>query len=169
MLTHQSAVSKKVAASAIEEYLYKIFPQDLNSSNTMFGGKMMEILDKVASIVAERHSHKTCTTATATVRFLSPAKQGETLLFQASIHRSWRTSMEIGVRVFAKDYKQQEQRHVVSANFIFVALDDQAIPINVPQVIPETKEQIRRYHDAETRRIYRQKEMQCTEEKTLRT
>ena len=97
---------KPVSASAIEDYFYKVFPEDLNASNTLFGGKVMGILDTVASVVAERHTNQTCVTAAVdSIHFLNPATQGDVLVCQAAINKAWRTSMEIGVRISAHNYK----------------------------------------------------------------
>jgi len=157
--------AKPVSASAIEDHIYKIFPQDLNASNTMFGGLVMLTLDRVALVAAERHSGQNCVTVSVdALHFLEPAKQGDILIFQAAINRSWRTSMEIGVRVLAEDYRsgQEARRHIVSAYFTFVAVDEARHPVPVPQVLPETPAQKRRYKEAGQRRKYRQQAAEAT-------
>lgn len=154
------ASPKPVSASAVEDYFYKVFPEDLNAFNTLFGGKIMSILDVVASVVAERHTHETCVTAAVdSLYFLNPAKQGDVLLCQAAVNRAWHTSMEIGVRVFTNNYKLGYSHHLVSAYFTFVAIDNNRNPIPIPPVIPETVEQRCRYEEAEHRRLQRQQAM----------
>lgn len=154
--------SKPVSASAVQDQTYKAFPNDLNSNGTVFGGLMMALLDRVAIVVAERHAEKTCVTASVdSLHFLAPARKGDILLFQAAINRSWRTSMEVGVKVRAVDYKTKEDRHVVSVYFTFVALDENNKPTTVPQVIPETPIEKRRYAEAEIRRQHRQMEKEA--------
>jgi acyl-CoA hydrolase len=92
------------------------------------------------------------------MHFLRPAGQGDILLFSAAINRSWKTSMEIGVKVEAEHYKTGEKRHILSAYFTFIALDDEKRPIEVPPVIPETKMEERRFREADERRARRKKE-----------
>ena len=139
--------------SAVENHTYKVFPNDLNNNDTIFGGQVMAILDRLALVVAERHSGMTCVTASVdALHFLAPARRGDVLLFQAAINRSWRSSMEIGVRVFAEDIQQNKKTHIVSAYFTFVALDDAGLPVEVPEVSPETMDEKRRYEEADMRR-----------------
>jgi acyl-CoA hydrolase len=147
------SAAKKAGETAVIDHTYKVFPNDLNSYETVFGGLVMAILDRIALVVAERHSERTCVTASVdSMHFLGPAKKGDILLFSASINRSWKSSMEIGVKVVAESYKTREKRHILSAYFTFVALDENRKPTGVPQVIPETQDEIRRFAEAEFRR-----------------
>jgi acyl-CoA hydrolase len=151
--------TKTVSETAIQDYAYKVFPNDLNANGTVFGGLVMSILDRVASVVAERHSGQLCVTAAVdALHFLAPAKHGDILIFQASVNRTWRSSMEIGVKVLAEDYRTRARNHIVSAYFTFVAVDDKGQPLEVPQVIPETVVEKRRYNEANVRREHRRHE-----------
>ena len=142
--------------SAIEQNVYKVFPNDLNAEYTVFGGLVMSLCDRTALIVAERHSGTTCVTAAVdSLNFLAPARSGDTLIVKASVNRSWRSSMEIGVHVAAENSHSGETRHVVSAYLTFVALDDNGKPTSVPEVDPETDDQRRRYDEAGRRRDQR--------------
>lgn len=144
---------KTVAHSAIQDNVYVVFPNDLNAYGTLFGGRVLELADRLAAIVARRHSGHVCVTLSVdSVRFLGPAKHGELLVFQAAVNRVWRTSMEIGIKVMAEDFKIGQRRHIVSAYFTFVALDDHLKPTPIAPLVPETEAEIRRFKEAETRR-----------------
>jgi acyl-CoA hydrolase len=144
---------KPPADSAVEQNVYKIFPNDLNSKYTVFGGLVMSLCDRTALIVAERHSGSICVTAAVdSLNFLAPARSGETLIVKASVNRSWRSSMEIGVHVAAEDSHTGESRHVVSAYLTFVALDEEGNPTSVPPVLPQTPVEKQRYEGAQQRR-----------------
>lgn len=147
------SLGKPVNASSIEGHVHEIFPNDLNPNDTVFGGRIMEIADMLGSACAKLHTDRTCATLLVdSLRFLSPAKRGEILLFYVSVNRAWRTSMEIGVKVVAAGANHKIPRKVVSAFFTFVALDDFNNPTAILPVIPETDEQKRRYEEADVRR-----------------
>lgn len=154
---------KKVEESAVHDHTYKVFPNDLNSYGTVFGGLIMATLDRIALVVAERHSECTCVTVSVdSMHFLAPAKRGDVLLFRASINKSWRSSMEIGVKVLAENYKSSELRHILSAYFTFVAVDEERNLVEVPHVEPETPIEKRRYEEAEIRRQRRRQDAEET-------
>ncbi|MDC0662391.1 acyl-CoA thioesterase [Marinobacter sp. SS21] len=151
MLTASAA--RPVAASAIDNHVYKVFPNDLNSHETVFGGMIMAKCDRLALVVAERHSGFVCVTAAVdSIHFRAPAKGGDTLLFSLALNRAWGSSMEIGAKVLAENSYTGEVRHILSAFFTFVALDEAGKPVDVRPVLAETDEQKRRYRDAEVRR-----------------
>jgi acyl-CoA hydrolase len=147
---------KPVSASAIIDQVVEVFPNDLNPHGTLFGGRLMQLVDNLAAIVAKRHSGRVCVTlGIDSVRFLNPARHGDILVCKSSVNRTWNTSMEIGVKVIAEDFRTLEQKDILSAYFTFVAMDDHLKPIEIQAVIPETPEQLERYERAEKRRQYR--------------
>lgn len=151
-----SNTGKPPAESAVEQNVYKVFPNDLNSEYTVFGGLVMGLCDRTALIVAERHSGGTCVTAAVdSLNFLAPARAGDTLIVKAAVNRAWRSSMEIGCHVAAENSHTGDTRHVVSAYLTFVALDDSGRPAAVPAVLPQTDAEQRRYEAAERRRQVR--------------
>lgn len=153
-MTHQSSLPPKpVSASMIIDQVIEVFPNDLNAHGTLFGGRVMQIIDSLAAIVAKRHTGRVCVTlGIDSVRFLNPARHGDILVCMASINRTWRTSMEVGVKVLAEDFRTGNQKHILSAFFTFVPIDDHHKPVPALPVIPETPDQIRRYEQAERRR-----------------
>ncbi len=147
---------KIVSGSAIEYYPYQIFPDDLNAYETAFGGRILEIADRLAGVVAQRHSSQVCVTLSMdTAQFLAPARRGDTLVFKAAVNRVWNTSMEIGVKVFAHNLHTDEMRHVFSTYFTFVAVDAVGKPQQICPIMPETEEEKRRFAEAGIRRAYR--------------
>lgn len=156
---------KPMSASSIEGHVHEIFPNDLNPNDTVFGGRIMEIADMLGSVCAKLHTDRTCATLLVdSMRFLSPAKRGEILMFYVSVNRAWNTSLEIGVKVVAAGANHNIPRKVLSAFFTFVALDDFNNPTPIPPVIPETQEQHRRYEEADMRREERKRVAKLKEE-----
>jgi len=151
-----STKAKAPSESAIEQNVYKVFPNDLNSKYTVFGGLVMGLCDRTALIVAERHSRATCVTAAVdSLQFVAPARAGDTLIIKSAVNRAWRSSMEIGVHVAAENSHTGETRHVVSAYLTFVALGDDGTPQSVPAIAPQTTVEKRRFEEAGERRQHR--------------
>ncbi len=150
---------KTVAETAVTDHTYKVFPNDLNSHGTVFGGMVMAQADRVANVVAERHSERLCVTASVdSMHFLAPARRGETLVFMAACNRAWRTSMEIGIKVVSENYRTGTRVHILSAYFSFVALDDEHQPCECPPIVPHTPIEKRRFEEAGARRRHRLEE-----------
>ena len=138
-----------------------IFPADSNALGTLFGGRLMQFIDLVGAMAASRHARTYVVTASMDhLDFVAPVRVGELLILKASVNRAFRTSMEIGVRAMVEDVRQQNLRHVSSAYLTFVAMDANGQRMEVPQVIPETGHQKRRFEDALRRREMRAGETQ---------
>jgi len=147
--------------SLVEQQVHKVFPNDINSHHTVFGGHIMAIIDRMALVVAERHAGITCVTASVdALHFLAPAKQGHTLVFSASINRAWNSSMEIGARVEAEDSYTGERTHIASAYLTFIAVDADGKPHAVPPLAPETEAEKMRWQEAQLRREQRLRQAQ---------
>src|SRR6266403_5307344 len=86
-----------------------------------------------------RHSRRPVVTASVDyMNFLNPVKIGQLILLRSSVNRVFRSSMEIGVKVFVEDLQTGAVRHTSSAYLTFVAIDSAGNPVPVPPVIPET-------------------------------
>jgi len=138
----------------------RVFPNDVNNHNTLFGGKLMSDVDMIASISAERHSRSGSVTAsTDSVDFLSPITQDDAVCFESFVTWTGRTSMEVFVKIIAEDLKTGKRRIAATAFLTFVALDDKGNTIEVPKIIPETDEEKKLYETgilrAEARKIRR--------------
>ena len=148
-----AAASRTVAFSAVREQVYMIFPNDLNSNETVFGGLIMAHMDRYAAVVADRHAGGVCVTASVdAVHFMAPARKGDVLVFAVSVNRAWNTSMEVGVRVEAECIGTTERRHILSAYLTFVAVDAEGKPRAVLPLLPETEIEQQRFEEAQFRR-----------------
>lgn len=147
---------RPVSYSAVREQVYMVFPNDLNSNDTVFGGLIVAQLDRFAAVAADRHAGGVCVTVGIdAVHFIAPARRGDVLVFNAAVNRAWGTSMEVGCRVEAEAIGGGPRRHIISAYLTFVAMDAGNRPRKVPPVQPETAEQKHRYEEAQLRRELR--------------
>lgn len=131
-------------------------PNATNTLGTMLGGHVMHLVDLCGAIAAIRHA--ACPVVTASIdqmTFLHPVRLGELVILRSQVNRVFRTSMEVGVKVWVENLQTREIRHTSSAYLTFVALDPAGKRAVLDQVIPETEEDKRRYDQAAERREYR--------------
>ena len=146
---------KPVRESA-SEYAELALPNDANGLGNVLGGKVMHLVDLAAALAALRHARRPVVTASVDhMNFLHPVKIGQLMLLRSSVNRVFRSSMEIGVKVWVEDLQTGAVRHTSSAYLTFVALDATGQTVPIPPVIPETEDEKRRYEEAARRRDYR--------------
>jgi acyl-CoA hydrolase len=126
---------------------------DANLGGNVHGGVIMHLCDEVAGIAAMRHSGRRAVTAAMDrMNFLHPVFVGQLVTVKATVNASWRTSMEVGVRVESENVRSGEIVHTSTAYLTMVALDDEGRPAEVPRVRPETSVEERRACEAQLRR-----------------
>jgi acyl-CoA hydrolase len=133
-----------------------VLPQHTNAIDSVFGGVIMSWIDIAAAISSQRHCGTQVVTASIdALNFVQPVYKGWIVNIKASVNFVSNTSMEVGVRVDAENPIEKKVFHTASAYLTFVAVDTNGKPIRVPQVIPETPEEIRRHQAAQLRRQHR--------------
>jgi acyl-CoA hydrolase len=135
------------------EYTHVALPNDANPLGNVLGGRVMHLVDMCGSLAALRHARRPVVTAAVDqMSFLHPVPVGHLLILKSSVNRAFRTSMEVGVKVWVENPETGERLHTSSAYLTFVALDDAGKPVAVVPVIAESQDDERRYHDAGRRR-----------------
>ncbi len=138
------------------DYAEICLPNDANTLGNMLGGHVMHLVDLCGAIAAMRHAR--CAVVTASVdqmTFLHPIRIGELVRLKSQVNRVFRTSMEVGVKVWVENLQSPSLRHTSSAYLTFVALDNAGNRVVLPAVVPETEDEERRFHEAAERRAYR--------------
>ncbi|MBI2609524.1 MAG: acyl-CoA thioesterase [Deltaproteobacteria bacterium] len=133
-----------------------VHPGDTNPLGTIFGGTVVQWIDKVAAICAMRHTRRNVVTASIdAMDFHSPIKVGYFVILKASVNYTGKTSMEIGVKVESEHPMTGEIKHTASAYLTFVAIDEHGKPTAIPQIIPKTDDEQKRFEMAKKRREHR--------------
>ncbi len=147
---------KKVKDSQVE-MVELVLPNDTNMLGNLLGGRLMHWMDIAAALAASRHCNNVAVTASVdNLNFHMAIKLGNIVRLKASVNRAFRTSMEVGVRVEVESIKSGELYLSNSAYLTFVNLDPvSGRPIPVPEIIPETEEEISRFEQALKRRDQR--------------
>jgi acyl-CoA hydrolase len=127
-------------------------PDMSNFAGNVHGGILLKYLDQVAYTCATRYARTYAVTLSVDqVVFREPVHVGELVTFDASVNRTGRTSMEVGVRVTTQDLVHQTVRHTNSCYFTMVAIGSDGRPVRVPTWHPRTAEERRRHLAAERR------------------
>ena len=134
---------------------------DANMVGNVHGGVIMREVDNAAGIAAGRHAGHVCVTAAIDeLSFLAPVHVGDILVVMARVNDVGRTSLEVGARVEAEDWRTGERRHTTSAYLVFVAMDEAGRTVEVPPLLVETDDDRRRQEQARIRRQFRKERLQ---------
>src|SRR5271169_3014845 len=146
-------------AESQSEMTELVLPNDANTLGNLLGGRLMHFIDLVGAMAAYRHARTHVVTASMDhIDFIAPVHVGDLLILKSSLNRAFRTSMEVGVKVWVEHTIDGSLRHVASAYLTFVAVNPQGGRVRVPPLEPETEQDKRRYHDAGRRREQSQQE-----------
>lgn len=123
-----------------------VLPADTNHLETIFGGHVLAYIDEIGAIAAMKHCNEITVTASIdSVDFLSPARLGDVLELEAVVTSTGRSSMEVFVKVHSMDLIKNEKRLTTQSFLTMVAMDQNGRSKPVPDVYPETEEEMELY------------------------
>jgi acyl-CoA hydrolase len=136
-------------------------PEDTNANNTIFGGRILALMDQAAYACACKHARAvTVTAAINTVNFRTSIYVGDLVSIKARVNYVGTSSMMIGIRVEAENLITGETRHCNSSYFTMVAIDSATgKPQAVPGLILETPNEVRRFVRSYTRKMEQQESL----------
>lgn len=133
-----------------------ILPNDTNTLGNLMGGRLMHWMDIAAAMASMKHCNCPVVTASAdNISFQNPVRLGNVVTIEAKVTRAFSSSMEVYIKVHGEDLPTQFKYLSNEAYMTFVALDPNGNPRPVPELIPETEEEIKRFDGALRRRQLR--------------
>jgi acyl-CoA hydrolase len=128
-------------SASICEMTEYVLPQHANALGNVFGGQIMAWVDLCGAITAQRHSGLMAVTAFVDdLKFVRPVKVGEVVRLRARVTATFRTSMELEIRVEGENSRTRERWPCVDAFVVFVAIDDAGTPAPVPPLLVDSDE-----------------------------
>jgi acyl-CoA hydrolase len=133
-----------------------VLPNDTNLFGNLMGGRLMYWMDIAAALAGSKHCNAPVVTASVdNISFTNPIKLGNVVHIEAKITRAFNTSMEVHMNVWGEDIIQQYRYKSNEAYYTFVSLDPNGKPRKVPQLEPESEEEVELYKSALRRRQLR--------------
>ncbi|PSC70724.1 Acyl-coenzyme A thioesterase 11 [Micractinium conductrix] len=136
-----------------------VSPGDSMGLDVCTGGTVLSWVDICAGLAAKTFARGPCVTASVdAVHFLRPCHVGSVVIIAAMVNRTFRSSMEVGVRVEEEDSRTGARHHCCSAYLTFVALskkDPEGGPspkVALPKVVPTDRHHEQIHAEAARRR-----------------
>lgn len=112
-----------------------VFPDKANHYDTLFGGQVMQLMDKAAFVVATRHARRHVVTVGADeVVFKAAIKVGHLIELKATLIKVGNSSMTVNTELFSEDTLSLDRQLCASGTFSLVALDSSGRPVAVPHL-----------------------------------
>ncbi|MGC8562016.1 MAG: acyl-CoA thioesterase [Thermoplasmata archaeon] len=133
---------KEKTANESEASISRVMlPPDANIAGNVFGGTILKMIDEIAGIVAVKHCRRNAVTANIEhIDFIYPVHIGDLLELRGRLNFVGKSSMEVGVEVFAEKLETADINFAGRATVTMVALDDNGKPVEVPKLKLETEE-----------------------------
>ncbi|WP_298503170.1 acyl-CoA thioesterase [uncultured Maribacter sp.] len=123
-----------------------MLPSHSNFSGKVHGGHILNLMDQIAFACASKHSQHYCVTASVNkVDFLNPIEVGELVTLKASVNYTGKTSMVVGVRVESENITTGVKKHCNSSYFTMVAKGPKGENVDIPGLIIDSEQGIRRF------------------------
>lgn len=129
-MSNQSSSSANIEGVATLSML--VTPNDVNHLGTLFGGRLVALMDQVAFIAGARRAG--CSVVTASIEridFAVPVHLGELLTVEAHVTSVGRSSLQIAVTAYAEDLTSGVRHQATTGHFVMVAVDENGRPTPV--------------------------------------
>ena len=133
--------------------LNEVFPGHTNSMDTLYGGRLMSIMDTAAGMVSSKFAHiEFVTVSVDSLKFRRPAYQGDIIRTTSKV--VWTSPHTTGVHVVScrLSRSEWEGEEICSGFFFMVAVDSDMQPTGVPQFSPVTNEEKELWNRAQAAR-----------------
>ena len=115
----------------------EVFPQDTNAYDTLFGGRLLSLMDKAGGIACAKFAHREFVTISIdTLTFIAPARQGDLLEVTGQVVFTSSHTACTKVTAYTMSKATWEKKVICEGYFFFVAIDSMMRPIPVPQFTP---------------------------------
>ncbi|MBY0244387.1 MAG: acyl-CoA thioesterase [Sphingobacteriaceae bacterium] len=150
------SIKSKKASESFTIMNELVLPNDTNPLNNLMGGRLLHWMDIAAAISAQKHCNRIVVTASVdNVSFRHSIKLGDVITIEAKVTRSFNTSVEVHLVVWAQNIPSGSKEKSNEAYYTFVAIDQSGRTIPVPELIPETELEIKLFDGALRRRQLR--------------
>ena len=107
-----------------------ILSEDLNYSNTLFGGRLLQWLDEAASLFCIKHmdTERIVTLKLSEMIFEAPGVLSDMLGFYLRTISEGKSSLKIELFVYTEQIGKKKARKICHCEMIFVAVDKQGKP-----------------------------------------
>ena len=118
-----------------------VIPPYTNHFGTIFGGKVLELMDITGAMAAMRFSSQDAVTASIdAVDFKKPIQLGDIIELRGKVIHTARTSMVVKVDLFRVDKNERHRDFSCRGYLVFVAIDSDGEPIEIPTLKVVTDE-----------------------------
>uniref|UniRef100_A0A8D1VJQ5 palmitoyl-CoA hydrolase n=1 Tax=Sus scrofa TaxID=9823 RepID=A0A8D1VJQ5_PIG len=134
--------------------IHLVGPSDCTLHGFVHGGVTMKLMDEVAGIVAARHCKTNIVTASVdAINFHDKIRKGCVITISGRMTFTSNKSMEIEVLVDADPVVDNSQKRyrAASAFFTYVSLSQEGKSLPVPQLLPETEDEKKRFEEGKGR------------------
>lgn len=149
-------MAKKFARESFTVMNELVLPNDTNTLNNLMGGRLLHWMDICSAMAAQKHSNSIVVTVSVdNVSFQRSVKLGEVISIEAQVTRSFNSSMEVRMTVYAQNLPEGTKIKTNEAYYTFVAIDNDGRPRLVPETVPETEKEMLLFNGALQRRELR--------------
>jgi acyl-CoA hydrolase len=113
-----------------------VFPEHAGAPGQIHGGRMMEWITQAGTMAAARVARGNVVLgAMDDIDFLHPVRVGEIAILRAQVEFVGRSSLEVGVRVWAEHVGTGRRSVTLNSHLVFVSVDEDIQPRRVPAQI----------------------------------